>query len=203
MVCPALVFGVVYVASSEAMILFLFPSSEVSLGYGLQPPPLGLLGFPPFFLQLLVPPLWDLQQVPSSIFGIAFPPDFVWFVSGRGRLGHPHFGDAEPRPDAAPPQHHVHGQQAGSPQLQGFIISHYAQAGAPKSRHQALGLKAGPAVLGVLCHHCDPGVLKEFEVAVHSVGVDRAELFGALLADDLRNCIAPFPYTWGAVGTDL
>lgn len=185
------------------MILFPFPGSKVSLGYSLQPPPLSLLCFPPFFFQLLVPPLWDLQQVPPSIFGAALPPDLFRFISGCRGLGHPHFGDAEPRPDAAPPQHHVHGQQAGSPQLQRFVISHHAQAGAPVSGHQALGLKAGPAVYWVLGHQCDPGVLEEFEVAVHPVRVDGAELLGALLADDLRNCMAPFAHTWGAVRAHL
>lgn len=84
--------------------------------------------------------------MPPSIFGAALPPDLFRFISGSRGLGHPHFGDAEPWPDAAPPQHHVHRQQAGSPQLQGFIISHYAQTGAPVSRYQALGLKAGPTV---------------------------------------------------------
>lgn len=115
--------------SPEAMILF--PFSEVSLGYRLQPPPLSLLGFPPFFFQLLVAPLRDLQQMASSAFGTALPPDLLWFVSGRRGLGHPQFRDAEPWPDAPPPQHHVHRQQAGSPQLQGVAVSHCAQTGAP------------------------------------------------------------------------
>lgn len=108
--------------TSEAMTSF--PFSKVSLGYGLQPPPLHFLGFPPFFFQLLVPPLWDLQQMPASIFGTALPADLFGFVSGRGGLGHPYFGDDEARADAAPPQHHVHWQQAGSPKHQGVVVRH-------------------------------------------------------------------------------
>lgn len=117
---------------SEAMTSFLF--SKVSLGYGLQPPSLRFLGFLPFLFQLLVPPLWDLQQMPASIFGAALPVDLFGFVSGRGCLGHPYFGDAEARADAAPPQHHVHRQQAGSPELQGVAVRHQTQAGASISR---------------------------------------------------------------------
>lgn len=159
----------------------------MSLGHRLQPPPLRLLGSLSFLFQLLVPPLWYLQQVPPSIFGAALPPDLFWFISRRGGLGDPHFGDAEPRPDAAPPQHHVQRQQAGPPQLQSLVVLPQRQAGAPVPSHQALGLEAGPAVHRVFGHQSDPGVLEEFEVALHPVGVDGAELLGALLVDDLRN----------------
>lgn len=40
-------------------------------------------------------------------------------------------------------------------------------------------------------------------MAVHPVRVDRAKLFGALLADDLRDCITPFTHTRRAVREHL
>lgn len=97
----------------------------------------------------------------------------------------------------------MHRQQTGSPQLHGFVRSHYAQTGTPVSRYQGLDLKAGPTICRVLGHQCDPGVLEEFEVTIHPVRVDRAELFGPLLADDLRDRIAAFSHTRGTVGTYL
>lgn len=97
----------------------------------------------------------------------------------------------------------MHGEQAGSPQFKGFVISHHAHAGASASSHQALGLKAGPPVSCILGHQCDFRVLEEFEVSIYPVRVDGAELLGTLLADDFRNCIAPFSHSWGAVRTHL
>lgn len=61
-------------------------------------------------------------------------------------------------------------------------------------------MKAGPAVWRVLGHQCDLGVLKQFEVAVHP---DGAQLFGALLPDDLRDRTVPLANTWGAVRAHL
>lgn len=179
------------------------PCSSVSPGYSLQPLPLSLLGFPPLLLQLLVPPLGDLQKVPPSVLDAGFLLGPFRLVGGRGRLRNPDLGDAEAGPDAPPPHHHVHGQQAGPPQLQGLAVGRRAQAGAPLSRSRPLRLKAGPAVLGVLGHQGDLRVLEELQVAVRPVGVGGAELSGALLPDDLGHRVPPFAHACRTVRTHL
>lgn len=93
----------------ETTELFPLSGSDVSPGCSLQLPPLSLLCFPSLLFQLLVPPLWELQQLHPSFSGTALPPHVHGFGRECGGLGHPYFGDAEARSDATPPQHHVHG----------------------------------------------------------------------------------------------